>query len=123
MKELDMCSDGSPGTQRATCLEGTSSESADPLAGRLGAPHSEGIAYKPQCGEIVMCLRVGRMRGRLSDDGLGQHNPNRSEGLWGRATLLLEWRWSAERVSSTQIEECTSAAESTEDESKLDFSG
>ena len=24
-------------------------------------PHSEGIAYKPLCGEIVMCLRVGRM--------------------------------------------------------------
>jgi hypothetical protein len=25
-------------------------------------PHSEGIAYKPLCGEIAMCLRVGRMR-------------------------------------------------------------
>ena len=24
--------------------------------------HSEGIAYKPPCGEIAMCLRVGRMR-------------------------------------------------------------
>jgi hypothetical protein len=24
-------------------------------------PHSEGIAYKPPCGEIAMCLRVGRM--------------------------------------------------------------
>jgi len=24
-------------------------------------PHSEGIAYKPPCGEIVMCSRVGRM--------------------------------------------------------------
>ena len=24
-------------------------------------PHSEGIAYKPLCGEIAMCLRVGRM--------------------------------------------------------------
>jgi hypothetical protein len=24
--------------------------------------------------------------GRLSDDGLGQHNPNRSEGPWSRAT-------------------------------------
>jgi len=23
-------------------------------------PHSEGIAYKPPCGEIAMCLRVGR---------------------------------------------------------------
>ena len=24
-------------------------------------PHSEGIAYKPLCGEIAMCLRAGRM--------------------------------------------------------------
>ena len=24
-------------------------------------PHSEGIVYKPPCGEIAMCLRVGRM--------------------------------------------------------------
>jgi len=23
--------------------------------------HSEGIAYKPLCGEIAMCRRVGRM--------------------------------------------------------------
>jgi len=27
----------------------------------LALPHSEGIAYKPPCGEIAMCLRVGRM--------------------------------------------------------------
>ena len=24
-------------------------------------PHSEGVAYKPPCGEIMTCLRVGRM--------------------------------------------------------------
>ena len=24
-------------------------------------PHSEGIAYKPPCGEIAMCPRVGRV--------------------------------------------------------------
>jgi hypothetical protein len=33
-------------------------------------------------GEIVMCLRVGRM-GPISVDGLGQNNPGRSEGPWG----------------------------------------
>src|ERR1700732_827428 len=33
-------------------------------------PHSEGIAYKPPCGEIAMCSRVGW--GRLSDDGSRQ---------------------------------------------------
>jgi hypothetical protein len=31
-----------------------------------------------------MCPRVGGW-GRLSDDGPGQHNPDRSEGPWGRA--------------------------------------
>ena len=30
-------------------------ESTEPLKGRLGAPHSEGIAYKPHCGEIAVC--------------------------------------------------------------------
>ena len=24
-------------------------------------PHSQGIAYKPPCGEVAMCRRVGRM--------------------------------------------------------------
>jgi hypothetical protein len=42
--------------------------------------HSEGITYKPQVGEIRMCLGAGR-RGRLSEDGPGQRNSVRSEGL------------------------------------------
>jgi len=45
-------------------------------------PPSEGIAYKSQVGEIVMCRRVGRM-GPISEDGLGQNNPDPSEGPWG----------------------------------------
>ncbi len=28
---------------------------------RVAVPHSEGIAYKPLCGEIAVCPRVGRM--------------------------------------------------------------
>jgi hypothetical protein len=38
-------------------------ESTEPLAGRLGVEgktHSEGISYKPQSGEVGMCLGVGR---------------------------------------------------------------
>ena len=53
-----------PGSQRATCRQGTVNESSEPLVGRLGvavSTHSEGIAYKPLCGEIAMCRRVGRM--------------------------------------------------------------
>jgi hypothetical protein len=41
-------------------------------------PHSEGIAYKPLCGEIVMCSRVRRMV-----TGSRQHNSDKSEDPWG----------------------------------------
>ena len=53
-----------PGSLRATCRQGMVSESTEPLAGRLGVAvmtHSEGTAYKPLCGEIGVCRRVGRM--------------------------------------------------------------
>src|SRR5499426_1731888 len=36
--------------------------------------------------------------GRLRVDGSGQHNPNRSEGPWGRAARLLEWRCSSAQL-------------------------
>jgi hypothetical protein len=41
-------------------------------------PHSEGIAYKPPCGEWGGW-------GRLSDDGPGHYNPDPSEGPRGKA--------------------------------------
>jgi hypothetical protein len=53
---------GSPGSLRTACREGADNESPEPLVGRLGlSGHSEGIAYKPRCGEVAMCWRVGRM--------------------------------------------------------------
>ena len=39
-------------------------ESTEPVVGCLGVvvqAHSDGIPYKPQSGEVGMCLRVGRM--------------------------------------------------------------
>ncbi len=43
--------------------------------------------------------------GRLSVDGPGQNNPDRSEGPWGRAACApLEWRCVTGRGSSTSIE-------------------
>jgi hypothetical protein len=53
-----------PGSQRATCRYRMFSESTEPLGGRLGVAsmtYSEGISYKPQCGEVEMCPPVGRM--------------------------------------------------------------
>jgi hypothetical protein len=64
-----------------------SGESTEPLAGRLGVEgmtHSEGISYKPHCGEVEMCPQVGRM-GPISEDGPGHYNLDWSEGPWGRA--------------------------------------
>src|SRR5262249_42636702 len=45
-------------------------------------PHSEGIAYKPPCGEIA-CARGWSGWGRLSDDGSRQQNSSQSEDPWG----------------------------------------
>ena len=52
----------SPGSERTACQEGMSSESPNHSRVASALPHSEGIAYKPPCGEIAMCLRVRRMR-------------------------------------------------------------
>ena len=47
-----------------------------------------------------MCWRVGRM-GSISDDGPGQHNPDRNEDPWGKAAMPLErWCTSAPRLSA-----------------------
>ena len=50
-----------PEVERAACQErmGVKARNHSRVASAL--PHSEGIAYKPPCGEIAMCLRVGRM--------------------------------------------------------------
>ena len=53
---------------------------------RCSLAHSEGSAYKPPCGEVALCLRVGRM-GSVSADGPGHYNLDRSEGLWGKAAI------------------------------------
>jgi hypothetical protein len=67
---------------------------------------SEGSAYEPPGGEVALCRQVGR-DGRLSEEGPGQHNPDRSEGPWGKAARqwpLERWSTSAPR-SSTQNED------------------
>jgi hypothetical protein len=73
----------SPGSERTACREGTSSESTEPLAGRLG----ESTAKASRISRKVKSRCAGEWGrwGRLSDDGPGQNNPDRSEGPWGRA--------------------------------------
>ena len=68
-------------------LRKTINESSEPVEGRLGiggrctakAPRISRFAAKSRCAH-----NWGGW-GRLSEEGLGQHNPDRSEGPWGRA--------------------------------------
>ena len=52
-------------------------------------PHSEGIAYKPPCGEIAVCCEWDGW-GRLSDDGSRHYNSNPSEDPWGGGVITLQ---------------------------------
>ena len=50
--------------------------------------HSEGPSYKPNTAKSRGAREWGRW-GRLSDDGPGHYNPDRSEGPWSKATGSL----------------------------------
>jgi hypothetical protein len=76
-----------PGSQGTTCRSRTDSQSAEPLLGCLG------VWYR----RTAMASRISRTTaksgcawkwggwGQVSEDGPGQHNPDRSEDPWGRA--------------------------------------
>jgi hypothetical protein len=97
-----------PGSQRATCRQRTINESSEPLAGRLGS--KRGTARAARISHRVVksrCAGKWGAWGRLSDEGPGQNNPDRSEGPWGKAARqrpLERWCTSAPR-SSTQNED------------------
>src|SRR6202790_118906 len=74
-----------PGVVEDGMSRRTGSESAEPLEARLGAVctgKASGISRKAVKSGCA-CEWGGW--GRLSDDGPGQKNPDRSEGPWGRA--------------------------------------
>jgi hypothetical protein len=56
-------------------------------------PHSEGIRYKPTVKSG--CAREWGAWGRLSDDGPGHYNPDRSEDPWGKGNIASLERWCA----------------------------
>ena len=90
-----------------------SSESTEPLAGRLGVEgmtHSEGISYKPPCGEVEMCPQVGRM-GPISEDGPGHYNLDWRAAEAARTEVLKR----AAFPPPTQNGEKTRQARSTKD--------
>jgi hypothetical protein len=65
------------------------SESTDPLAGRLGAEarRTARTARINRYAAKSSCACEWGAWGQISDDGLGQHNPDRSEGPWGKAAM------------------------------------
>src|SRR4051794_13877054 len=58
--QLDTCDD-EPGSERTACQDGMVVKARNHSRVASALPHSEGIAYKPPCGEVAMCRRVGRM--------------------------------------------------------------
>ena len=81
--------------------------------------HSEGIWYKPQCGEIGMCLRVGRMgpikRGWAETEELG---PERARAPGVERQKPFERRCFSAQRPPTQNGEPTYAAGSAKDGGK-----
>ena len=69
------------------------------------------------------CAREWGGWGRLSDDGPGQHNPDRSEGPWGRAGGSARTEVPNCASSLTQSREYTVKAVGTKDEGKPGFLG
>src|SRR6516165_10164046 len=77
-------------------------ESTEPLAGRLGAAvwRTARAARISRHAAKSCCACEWGGWGQLSDDGPGQHNPDRSEGPWGRAAWLLARRCTMETSAS-----------------------
>jgi len=87
-KELDVCSGRLPG------------DVEDDMLGRIDRRKRGTTRGSPRRSRTAKAARISRRAvksrcarewggwGRLSVDGSGQHNPNRSEGPWSRATSV-----------------------------------
>jgi hypothetical protein len=95
------------------------SESVEALEGRLGAvctAKASGISRKAVKSG---CAREWGGWGRLSVDGPGQKNPDRSEGPWGRAAKAVRTRCFSAPRPPTQNGNQARAAGNTKDAGKL----
>ena len=64
------------------------------------------------------CAREWGGWGRVSEDGPGQHNPDRSEGPWGRAAESARTEVFKKRIVPDPVQGITMAAESTKGDGK-----
>jgi len=95
------------------------SESVEPLEGRLGAvctAKASGISRKAVKSGCA-CEWGGW--GRLSVDGLGQKNPDRSEGPWGRAAEAVRTEVLQRATSPGTARGSNEGSGSTKDKGKL----
>jgi predicted transposase YbfD/YdcC len=91
-----------PGAPRLTaCQERTRSESSEPLAGRPRRSRTAKASRISRYAEKSRCAREWGGWGRLSVDGSGHDNPNRSEDPWGMWRHLVAARNRA-RTDRTQ---------------------
>jgi hypothetical protein len=108
MKPGWMQSADSPGRDEDGRVRRNGGESSELFAACLGRP-SVGTAKAPhitcRAGKLGRAGKWGGW-GHISEDGPGQHNPDRSEGPWGRAAkpLARRRRSVSQSRSSTQSE-------------------
>jgi hypothetical protein len=93
----------SPGSQGLACQEGANSESTEPLGGRFLRSRTAKAVPISLSAAKWGCASEWVGWGQISVDGPGQHNPDWSEGPWGRAAWLLEWRCFNRPTSPTPI--------------------
>ena len=94
-------------------------ESTEPLVGRLGAAvwRTARAAHISRCAAKLCCAWEWGGWGQLSEDGPGQHNPDRSEGPWGIAEARSHG--GAHKHIAPDTEQGTAmGAESTKDDGK-----
>src|SRR5215212_11880911 len=81
----------SPGSERTACQDGMVVKARNHARVASALPHSEGLAYKPPCGEVAICRRVGRMGpGKRRRTGTAEPGPER--GPLGRRVTHPPWR-------------------------------
>src|SRR6516164_8779432 len=76
-----------PGSQKATCRNRKANESTEPLAGRLGAVvwcTARAVRISRSAAKSHCACEWGGW-GRISVDGPGHYNLDRSEDPWGKA--------------------------------------
>jgi hypothetical protein len=108
-----------PGVVEDGMSRRTGSESVEPLGGRLGVVCTAKASGISRTAVKSGCACEWGGWGRLSVDGPGQKNPDRSEGPWGRAAEAVRTEVFQRATSPGTERGSDEEAGSTRDEGKL----